>query len=77
MDLPVDRFVDVYILCPTRDDVRGLKRRYAYIKEEVRANRFEAKSALEKPTLRAELEETWTISGRAYKMGMASTKGKK
>jgi len=77
MDLPVDRFVDVYILCPTRDDVRGLKRRYAYIKEEVRANRFEAKSALEKPTLRAELEETWTISGRAYKMGMASTKGKR
>ncbi len=77
MDLLVDRFVEVYIMCPTREEVQGLRSRQAYIEEEVRAARLELKSMTEKPAVKAELEETWTISGKSYKMGMRLAKGKR
>jgi len=77
MDLLVDRFVEVYIMCPTREEVQGLRSRQAYIEEEVRAARLELKSMTEKPAVKAEFEETWTISGKSYKMGMRLAKGKR
>jgi isoleucyl-tRNA synthetase len=77
MDLPVDRFVEVYVVCPTKGEANGLKRRHPYIQEEVRARHLELKSATEKPTIKAELEEIWTINGKTYKMGMRLAKGKK
>jgi len=77
MDLQVDRFVEVYIVCPTNDELQGLKRRQTYIKEEVRATHLELKSTTEKPIVKAELEEIWTINGKTYGMGMGLAKGKR
>ena len=77
MDLPVDRFVEAYIICPTTDEVQGLKKKQAYIKEEVRATQLELRPATEKALVKAELEETWAIEGKTYKMGMRLKKGKR
>lgn len=77
MDLPVDGFVDVYVICPTKDDMDGLKRRRTYVKEEVRATRLHIKPDTEKFTVKAEREEKWIIDGRAFTMGMSLKKGKR
>jgi len=77
MDLPVDGFVYVYVICPTKDDVNGLKKRQTYIKEEVRATRLDIKPKSEKVTVKAEREEKWTIGGRTFRMGMSLKKGKR
>ncbi|MEM3044308.1 MAG: isoleucine--tRNA ligase [Candidatus Bathyarchaeia archaeon] len=69
MDLPVDAFIDLYIIVPGEEECEWLREYTPYIAEEVRAREV---TLTQEPQGRREgyFEKEWTIDGKAFHIGI-------
>ncbi|OLE91333.1 MAG: hypothetical protein AUF79_05195 [Crenarchaeota archaeon 13_1_20CM_2_51_8] len=71
LDLPVDAFVEAYVIVPDAQKLEWLEDDRDYLMEEVRAKALHLlRPDQEKP--KVNMEEDWQIEGRTFQMGLLS-----
>lgn len=72
IDLPVDAFIDLYIITPSKVEDEWLRGYIQYISEEIRARRLTL--AYESPEIEGEMgeyfEKRWVIDGKPFRIGI-------